>query len=51
MVASSTMPVSPIPPAVAQKSSGSSWGVTVIRPRAGVTMVMAVTASHHEPTR
>ena len=40
-----------MPPAVAQNSSGSDSGVIRRRPWAGVTMVIASTASHHEPAR
>ena len=51
MVASRTMPVRPMPPAVAQNRSGSWLGVIRCLPPAGVTMVMASTWLHQEPAR
>ncbi len=48
-VASVTMPVIPIPPAVAQNASSS--GVTVIAPCAGVATVIRSTESANDPCR
>ena len=51
IVASVTMPVRPMPPAVAQKTSGSDRGSTATTPRAGVTSWKRSTESQNEPCR
>jgi hypothetical protein len=48
-VASVTIPVRPMPPAVAQNASSS--GATVSAPRSGVAIVMRSTESANEPCR
>jgi hypothetical protein len=50
MVASTTIPVSPMPPAVAQKSSGSCSGEISTRP-VGVANDSRVTYEQNEPSR
>ena len=51
MVASVTTPVSPMPPAVAQNTSGWVSGLVVITPDPGVASFRRVTASQNEPSR
>ncbi len=49
-VARTTMPVSPMPPAVAQNSSASSSGVTILVP-VGVASTMLVTCRAKLPSQ
>ena len=49
-VASTTIPVRPMPPAVAQNRSGSPWGETSTRP-VGVDSDRRVTYEQNEPSR
>ena len=49
-VASTTIPVSPMPPAVAQNRSGSLWAESSTRP-AGVASDMRSTCEQNEPSR